>query len=142
MTVEERSRAEVEAELAAARARIAELEALEGERDRQAKVQSALYRIADAASAAGDMYEFYRTIHGIVGELMYAENFYIALYDEEHQRVSWPFHVDTLDEAWPDPNEWADMGAGQGTGTTAWLLRKGVPTLLDNAGLHALIDRG
>ena len=90
MTVEERSRAEVEAELATARARIAELEALEGERDRQAKVQSALYRIADAASAQSDMQAFYRTIHGIVGELMYAENFYIVLYDEERQRMNWP----------------------------------------------------
>ena len=29
---------------------------------------------------------FYRTIHEIVGELMYAENFYIALYDEERER--------------------------------------------------------
>ena len=40
------------AQLAAALARIAELEALEAERARAIAVQAALYRIAEAASAA------------------------------------------------------------------------------------------
>ena len=73
-------------ELAAAKARIAELEALEAERSARGAVQAALYRIAEAASAAEDLPAFYRTIHEIVGELMYAENFYIALYDDERGR--------------------------------------------------------
>ena len=72
-------------ELAAAKARIAELEVLEAERARAIAVQAALYRIAEAASAADDMPAFYRTIHEIVGELMYAENLYIALYDDERE---------------------------------------------------------
>ena len=93
-------------------------EDLEIERERQARVQSALYRIAETASAAHDMGEFYASIHAIVGELMYAENFYVALYDEDRQRVSYPFHVDELDEEWPAPNVWDEMGSGQATGTT------------------------
>ena len=117
-------------------------EDLEIERERQARVQSALYRIAETASAAHDMGEFYASIHAIVGELMYAENFYVALYDEDRQRVSYPFHVDELDEEWPAPNVWDEMGSGQATGTTAWLFRTGHPALLDNAALHALIDSG
>jgi hypothetical protein len=37
------------------------------------------------------MQEFYAAVHGIVGELMYAENFFISLYDEERQLVNWPY---------------------------------------------------
>ncbi len=55
------------------------------EQARAAKVQDALYRIAELASAAQDMQEFYRAIHEIVGELMDAQSFFIALYDEERR---------------------------------------------------------
>ena len=85
------------AQLAAALARVAELEALEAERARAIAVQAALYRIAEAASAADDMPAFYRTIHEIVGELMYAENLYIALYDDERGSMNYPYYVDTVD---------------------------------------------
>ena len=56
--------------------RVHELEA-------QAQVDAALYRIAQAASSVTDMQEFYAAMHGIVGELMDASNFYIALYDDD-----------------------------------------------------------
>ena len=59
------------------------------------------------------MQAFYAEMHRIVGELMYADNFYIALYDEERQAINWPFYVDELDEDWPDPNVWEPMGTGQ-----------------------------
>ena len=64
------------------------------EQARAAKVQNALYRIGELASAAHDMQEFYRATHEVVGELMDARNFYITLYDEERQLVSWPYYVD------------------------------------------------
>ena len=69
-------------ELTAARERIAELEARATQHARAEQVQAALYRIAETASAVEDMPAFYAAIHEIVGGLMYAENFYIALYDE------------------------------------------------------------
>ena len=43
------------------------------ERRDAAKVQDALYRIAELASAAQDLQEFYAAVHAIVGELMYAD---------------------------------------------------------------------
>ncbi len=117
------------AQLAAALARVAELEALESERARAVTVQSALYRIAEAASAADDLQAFYRTIHEIVGELMYAENLYVALYDDERERMNYPYYVDTIDTDIPDPNAWEPFGVGQATGTTAYALRRGEPLL-------------
>src|SRR5438045_4620817 len=110
MTVEQRRRADIDADLVAARARIAELEAQEAARVRSEQVQRSLYRIADAASAATDMQAFYRTIHAIVGGLVYAENLYIALYDAERQRMNYPYFVDTFDEDIPDPNAWEPFG--------------------------------
>ena len=77
-------------------------ELAEAERRHAEKVQSALYRIAELASAAQDMQEFYRAMHAVVGELMHASNLYIALYDEERQLINFPYHVDELDDDWPE----------------------------------------
>jgi GAF domain-containing protein len=129
-------------EIRTLRARIAELEAADAERDRAERVQAALYRIAETASAAQDMGAFYAEMHRIVGELMYADNFYIVLYDEDRQVMNWPFYVDTVGEGWPDPNVWVPMGTGDARGITAYLLRTGIPLLLDFAGIDDLVRRG
>ena len=129
-------------EIGALRERLAVLEAAEAERARAQKVQDALYRIADAASAAQDMAEFYPAIHRIVGELMFAENFYIALYDEERQLMNYPYMVDAEDPEIPDSKAWEPMGTGQARGTTAFVLRTGRPELITNARWRELIDQG
>ncbi len=67
--------------------RVHELEA-------QAKVDAALFRIAQAASSVTDMQAFYAAMHGIVGELMDASNFYIALYDDEREMINFPYYVE------------------------------------------------
>jgi GAF domain-containing protein/DNA-binding response OmpR family regulator len=113
------------ADVHALRARIAELEALETEHERSERVQAALYRIAEAASSASDLQAFYREVHATVGELMYAENFYIALYDADRQAINFPYNVDTVDLLVPDPNAWDPIGVGFGRGITAYVLRTG-----------------
>ncbi len=57
---------------------------------RSNKIQTALYQITDAAGASRDMQEFYTHVHRIVGELMYAGNIFIALYDEFNRAVELP----------------------------------------------------
>ena len=103
------------------------------ELERSQQVQSALYRIAETASAAQDMHEFYAEIHRIVGGLMYAENFYITLYDEERQQMNWPFALDVEDDTFPDPNVWEPIGTGDTRGMTALLLRRGTPLMATTA---------
>jgi GAF domain-containing protein/CheY-like chemotaxis protein len=117
-------------ELAAAQKRIVELEAREAAHERAEKVQSALYRIAETASAAQDMPTFYARIHEIVGELMYADNFYIALYDQQREQINFPYFRDEVDPDIPDPNAWTPFGVGTARGTTAYLLRLGEPQFL------------
>jgi GAF domain-containing protein/CheY-like chemotaxis protein/anti-sigma regulatory factor (Ser/Thr protein kinase) len=132
----------VDDEIRALRDRVAELEAHEAGRERAEQIQGALYRIAETAGVATDMQDFYKKIHAIVGELMYAGNFYIALYDEERQAMSWPFHVDEVDEDWPDPNAWEPMGTGQARGITGYLIRTGRPMLNSLEDWQRLAERG
>ncbi len=133
---------DLSSELAEARRRLAELEASEAERRDAEKVQAALYRIAELASAAQDMQAFYRAVHEVVGELMYAENLFIALYDEERQLISWPYYVDAFDLDIPDPNQWDEFGSGNARGTTAYVLRTGEPQLLTFERMKELVEQG
>src|ERR671930_538950 len=90
-------------------------------------------RIAELASAAQDMQDFYRAVHAVVGELMSATNFYIALYDDERKLINWPYWAEELDEDWPEVSEWVEFGSRQARGVTGYVLRKGEPLLLSYA---------
>jgi GAF domain-containing protein/CheY-like chemotaxis protein len=120
----------VTSEVAALQARISELEGREAEHERSERVQAALYRIAAAASEASDLQEFYREVHATVAELMYAENFYIALYDDQRQAINFPYYVDSVDADIPDPKVWHPFGVGEARGTTAYVLRTGKPIII------------
>jgi diguanylate cyclase (GGDEF)-like protein len=67
------------------------------ERKRVAKLQAALYSIADLASSQLSMEDMLRRIHLTVGELMYAHNFYIALYDSGNDSVRFIYFADAKD---------------------------------------------
>ena len=110
--------------------------------ERVQRVQDALYRIAEAASAAQDMHAFYATIHEIVAELMYARNLYIALYDDERERINFPYYVDEVDEDLPDPRAWEPFGIGNARGLTGYVLRSRRPELFTRARWQELVDRG
>ncbi|MFN2417961.1 MAG: GAF domain-containing protein, partial [Candidatus Limnocylindria bacterium] len=130
------------AELAAATRRIAELEARADRLERSERIQAALFHIAETASAAVDMPAFYSAIHETVGELMYADNFYIALYDDRRDMINYPFYRDEVDEDIPDPAVWEPLGSGMAAGLTAYLLRKGEPMLLRRDEQAAIFERG
>ncbi len=68
------------------------------------QLQSALYAIADMASAQMEMPKMLRGLHQIVAGLMYAENFFIALYDEDKDSLRFLYFADTLDQYEADPD--------------------------------------
>ena len=133
---------DLKAELARANARLVELEAHDVERADIERIQDALYRIAEAASAAPDLDDFYRAMHRIVGELMDARNFYIALYDADRSAINFPYYVDTVDDDLPNPDAWEPFGAGNARGLTAYVLRTGEPALVTRERWLRLIDEG
>jgi len=88
---------------------------------RSSKIQTALYKITDAASNWADIQDFYREIHRVVGELMYARNMFIALYDKSTGLLSFPYFVDEKDEPFPpQPLE-------KFHGMTSYMIRTGKP---------------
>src|SRR5579862_4353177 len=69
------------------------------DRRRVEALSSALYRVAEKSSSAHDLQQFFAAVHGIVDELMYARNFYIALYDPASDLLTFPYFVDEQDSA-------------------------------------------
>ena len=134
--------ADLSSQLAEASRRLAELESVEAERARGAKVQDVLFRIAELAGAASDLQEFYGAIHAVVGELIEASNFFLALYDDQRRLISWPYYVDEIETDVPDPNRWEPFGSGGGRGLTAYVLRTGQPQHLSGARAEELAELG
>jgi PAS domain S-box-containing protein len=93
------------------------------ERKRVEQMQAALYRIADRANAAEDLEEFFAAVHAIVGELMYAKNFYIALFDADSKQITYPYYVDEQD---PAPQGEFPVGKG----LTEYVMRLNHPVLI------------
>jgi len=81
-------------------------------------LRKATQRISEATLTTRDLQELFAVIHGIVGELMPASNFYIALYDAERDLVSFPYYVDEVDPEYPRPKQ-------PGKGLTEYVLRTG-----------------
>ena len=61
-------------------------------------VQKALFRISELAASARSMDNFYQSVHAIIGELMYARNFYVCFYEPDKKVVNFAYFVDELDE--------------------------------------------
>ncbi len=97
-------------------------------------VRAALYSIAATTSAAEDLDEFYAAIHGIVGELMYARNFYVALHDPVSATLSFPYCVDEED---PPP-----VTRPLRKGLTELVLRTGEPLLMPDEEFPAILATG
>lgn len=93
------------------------------ERERGERLQAALYRIAELASSEQSSAGFFRDIHAIVGGLISAKNFYIALLSEDGATVSFPYVVDEHER------DWASRSYGRGL--TEYVLRTNQPQLVD-----------
>jgi two-component system cell cycle sensor histidine kinase/response regulator CckA len=104
------------------------------EHKRAEALSSALYRIAERATTANDLQQFYAGVHNILGELMYARNLYIALYDPATGLMSFPYFVDEEDPA-PAPRR-------LGRGLTEYVLRKVEPTLVTPQIFDELVHAG
>jgi diguanylate cyclase (GGDEF)-like protein len=104
------------------------------ERERAQHLQETLYRIAALTSTDESSDDFYRHIHQAVGELLYADNFYIALLSADGTRLEFPYAVDTGGGP-PNPRP-------LGRGLSEYVIRHGRTLLADTARVQALVDEG
>jgi PAS domain S-box-containing protein len=98
------------------------------------KIKDSIYKISEAAHSAQNLEELFSSIHGIIGELMPAKNFYIALYDSDREILSFPYFADEYDEA-PAPKR-------LGKGLTEYVLRTGEPLLASPEVFEELVKKG
>jgi diguanylate cyclase (GGDEF)-like protein/PAS domain S-box-containing protein len=90
---------------------------------RAESMTAALHAISEAAHAADNLPALYEQIHWIIGGLLPASNFFVALYDARRNELSFPYFVDERDEP-PSPQP-LDSGT-----LTAELIRNGQAMLL------------
>lgn len=105
------------------------------DRERAEHLQSALFQITELSSQPGDMAELFRSLHGIVGELLFALNFYIALFDDTTGEVTFPYYVDERLAERPNPRR------GE-RGFTEYVIRQRRPCLIDNQEARRLESLG
>jgi two-component system, cell cycle sensor histidine kinase and response regulator CckA len=103
-------------------------------RRRSEAVQQAVYRIAESASGADGLEGLLRAVHHIVGELMPADNCFVALYDRDAALLTFPYFVDQVDTA--------DAPHPLGRGLTEYVLRTSRPLLGTPEVLAGLERRG
>ncbi len=89
----------------------------EKERHRAEILQDAVYRISQTVHSTENIDALYRAVHKIIRDVMPADNFYIAYYDEKNELLSFPYFVDAVDPP-PAPRK-------TGKGLTEYVLRTG-----------------
>jgi PAS domain S-box-containing protein len=96
------------------------------EQRRAEAMQRVFYRIAERATAGLSFYDFLRVVHQLLRELMFADNFYVALHDHDRGLMDYPYYVDEKD---------GDIMQREGVpykrGMTEFVLESGKPQLMD-----------
>ena len=108
---------------------LAQLQAAVARLEEAERLQRALYAIADMAGSDLEMPDMLRGLHRIVSDLMYAENFYIALYDQPGDSLRFLYFADAVDtEVAPAPDEVIPLDRIEG-GLSWYLIRQKKPLM-------------
>lgn len=104
------------------------------ERQRAERLQAALFHIAQLATADIDESEFHERVHAVVGELINAENFFIALLSDDRRILGFPYYVDA--------GMRRSVSREVGRGLSEYVLRHGHPLLGGQARIEELATQG
>ncbi len=102
-------------------------------------LQAALYRIASLKSDADNIKCFYQEIHSIVGSLLFAKNFFIALYDESSELLNFPYYCDEFSDVDPTQSFSRNMLEHSLSG---WVFRNQQPLLATPDVIEDMQNRG
>ena len=100
------------------------------------RLQTALFRIAEVTSTTNSMHEFYAALHEVVGELLYAKNFFVALLVDGDNSLDFPYAVDEI-----DPSSFFKRTTLR-RGLTNYVLRTGQPLLAPRSKIELLQETG
>lgn len=98
------------------------------------KLQKALYHIAEQAGKSGNEKDFFALVHREVGQLMYAENFFVALLVDDDTALEFGYYADEFLSS----QKKRPLAAG----LTEYALRSDKGVLLTRPDVEALIGSG
>jgi PAS domain S-box-containing protein len=96
--------------------------------------QQVLFEIIQGTGATSHLEELLCLVHRAIAKVLYAENFFVALYDRETAMITMQFFVDQYDDAPPAHK--------LGRSRTAYVFRTGRPALITNDLFNQLVEQG
>src|SRR5882724_1749093 len=108
-----------------------ELEREIADRRRREQLQNATYRISEATLESADLPALFERVHRIIGELMPANNCYIALLNSDRSLLSFPRFID---ESAPVPTP-----RKPGRGLTEYVIDTGRPLLASETDMNTIL---
>ncbi len=105
------------------------------ERQHAEKLQQALFRITELSVSATGLEHFYADLHSIIGELLYARNFYVALLSADGDYVEFPYAADEIETKTLTRRKRA-------RGLSEYVIDTGKPLLAMREGIQALEAQG
>ncbi len=100
------------------------------------EVQSVLLNVSQAVSESDNLENLLASIHRELGRLIDTTNFYVALYHEDTDKYSFPYHVDEFD----DNEELAPAPLKKSL--TDYVRRLGRAQMIDESAFQELVDAG
>lgn len=89
------------------------------ERKTNELIQAAISQISESAITSKTIDELIKSVHEAIGTLLPARNFFVALYDQNANSISFPYYVNEFDD------DWAPRKLGRGA--TSYVIRTGRP---------------
>jgi PAS domain S-box-containing protein len=103
-------------------------------KERSERETRIIYQIIQGVSTTANLNELLTLIHSSLSELLYAENCFVALYNDESDLFSFPYHIDKYDPQ-PDPSPMYKS-------CTTYVYQTGKPLLLSQQKFDELVELG
>ena len=103
------------------RALVPEIQQITDKFKRTEDIQISLFDISELASSVNELSRLYPAIHGIIGGLMNAQNFFVAFYEQQSSLIDFVYFVDQYDEVAVSQISADDLK----NGATSYVLRTG-----------------
>jgi len=116
---------------------LAELQAVKAEQKRSEKIYRTLLCISNAVNTTNNLHELYASIHRSLGEIIDVAHFYIALYDNEQDTITFPYNTDMNDLEMP-----GIFHASQSKTLISQVIRTGSPLLCTHDKHQKAVEQG
>lgn len=113
---------------------------MKGRLQRLEAVQAMMLEVGRASLSCNDISDFLKIVHAALKRIMYAENFYVTLYNKDSSTIRYVYNKDEIDDDLDTEEEFALASADESP--TAWVILNRQPLLMTAAEDTARNDAG